>query len=102
MRSLLVIGVIVILAGMGVGLAYSLGAGAIIAYVLTDSTAFLAAAPQRIFSQLDVFAIMAMPLFILAGELMNRAGVTQSLIDLSLLLLGRFRGGLGQVNILAS
>jgi len=102
MKALLVAAVIIALASTGVALAYALGAGAVIAYVLTDSVAFLAAAPQRIFSQLDLFAIMAMPLFILAGELMNRAGVTRSLIDVSLLLLGRFRGGLGHVNILAS
>lgn len=102
MKALFVIALIVALASAGVALSYALGAGAVIAYFLTDSAPFLAAAPQRIFSQLDVFAIMAMPLFILAGELMNRAGVTRSLIDFSLLLLGRLRGGLGHVNILAS
>jgi tripartite ATP-independent transporter DctM subunit len=102
MHVLIIIALIVILAGSGVALAYALGASAIIAYFMTDSLPFLMAAPQRIFSTIDVFAIMAMPLFILAGELMNRAGVTRSLIDLSLLLLGRFRGGLGHVNIMTS
>jgi len=102
LKALLFIVLIVVLASAGVALAYALGAGAVIAYITTDSTAFLAAAPQRIYSQLDMFAIMAMPLFILAGELMNRSGVTRSLIDLSMLALGRFRGGLGHVNIMTS
>jgi tripartite ATP-independent transporter DctM subunit len=102
MKILLTILLIVFLAATGVGLAYALGASAVIAYLMSDSARFLAAAPQRILSQLDVFAIMAMPLFILAGELMNRSGVTRALIDFSLLLLGRLRGGLGHVNILTS
>lgn len=102
MKILLTIALIVFLAAAGVGLAYALGASAVIAYLVSDSGRFLAAAPQRIVSQLDVFAIMAMPLFLLAGELMNRAGVTRALIDFSLLLLGRLRGGLGHVNILTS
>ncbi len=43
-----------------------------------------------------------MPLFILTGELMNRAGITRALIDFSMSLLGRFKGGLGHVNIVTS
>ncbi|MEZ5897763.1 MAG: TRAP transporter large permease [Parvularculaceae bacterium] len=102
MKAIIVIGLVVVFAAAGVGLSYALGASAVIAYLISDSTEFLAVAPQRIFSQVDVFTIMAMPLFILAGELMNRSGVTRSLIDFSLLLLGRLRGGLGHVNILTS
>ena len=102
MKALVIAVIVVALAASGVALAYALGASAVIAYLLTDSARFLGAAPQRIFSQLDLFAIMAMPLFILAGELMNRSGVTRSLINFSLLALGRFRGGLGHVNILTS
>lgn len=102
MKSLFIISLIVLFAVAGVGLSYALGASAIVAFFATGSERFLAIAPQRIFSQVDVFAIMAMPLFILAGELMNRSGVTRALIDFSLLLLGRLRGGLGHVNILTS
>ncbi len=102
MKAIVVIGLVVVFAAAGVGLSYALGASAVVAYLITDSKQFLAIAPQRIFSQVDVFAIMAMPLFILAGELMNRSGVTRALIDFSLLLLGRLRGGLGHVNILTS
>ncbi len=102
MKGLIVIGLVVVFAAAGVGLSYALGASAVIAYIISGSQEFLAIAPQRIFSQVDVFAIMAMPLFILAGELMNRSGVTHALIDFSLLMLGRLRGGLGHVNILTS
>ncbi len=71
-------------------------------YVAAGKAAYLAVLPQRIFAQIDVFALMAMPLFIMTGEIMNRAGVTSALIDFSMALLGRFKGGLGHVNIMTS
>ncbi|KAA9129701.1 TRAP transporter large permease [Marinihelvus fidelis] len=102
LTAALIIALVIALAALGVSLAYALGTAAVVAFVVTDSLPFLAAAPQRIFSQLDVFAIMAMPLFILAGELMNRAGITRALIDVAMLMLARLPGGLGHVNIMTS
>ena len=87
---------------MGSALAYAIGASAVLAFLLTDNARHLAALPQKIFSQIDVFALMAMPLFILAGEIMNRGGTTKALLDLSMAFLGRLRGGLGHVNIMTS
>lgn len=86
----------------GLALAYVIGAAAVISFVATDNTRYLAILPQQIFSQIDVFALMAMPLFILVGELMNRGGVTRVLIDLSMSIVGRLRGGLGYVNVMTS
>ncbi len=86
----------------GTPLAYVVGAAAVLSFVATDNIQYLAVLPQRIFSQLDVFALMAMSLFILTGEIMNRTGVTGPLVNFSTSLVGRFRGGLGHVNILTS
>jgi tripartite ATP-independent transporter DctM subunit len=86
----------------GAPLAYVVGASAVLSFVFTDNVRYLAVLPQRIFSQLDVFALMAMALFILTGEIMNRTGVTRPLVNFSTSLVGRFRGGLGHVNILTS
>ncbi len=86
----------------GMALAYVIGASAVLAFIATDNARYLAILPQKIFSQIDVFALMAMPLFILAGELMNRGGVTRALIDVSMALVGRLRGGLGHVNVMTS
>ncbi|HEV7371106.1 TRAP transporter large permease [Arenibaculum sp.] len=86
----------------GLALAYVIGAAAVLAYLATDNARYLAVLPQQIFSKIDVFALMAMPLFILAGEMMNRGGVTRVLIELSMSLVGRLRGGLGHVNIMTS
>lgn len=86
----------------GTAFAYLMGALSVLSFVMVGKSQFLSILPQRIFAQLDVFAFMAMPLFILTAEIMTRAGVTRSLIDFSLSIVGRFRGGLGHVNILTS
>ena len=70
----------------GVAISYVAGAAAVLAFVLTDHAAYLGILPQRIFSQIDVFTFLAMPLFILAGETMTKGGVTRVLIDLAMLL----------------
>ncbi|MBT5917302.1 MAG: TRAP transporter large permease subunit, partial [Alphaproteobacteria bacterium] len=86
----------------GTAIAYVIGASSILTYVLNDQARYLAIIPQRIFAQIDVFALMAMPLFILTGDIMNRSGITRVMIDFSMALVGRMKGGLGHVNILTS
>lgn len=86
----------------GLALAYVIGATAVLAFFATDNVRYLAILPQQIFSQIDVFALMAMPLFILVGELMNRGGITRVLIDLSMSIIGRVRGGLGYVTVITA
>ena len=86
----------------GSAIAYFVGSATIIGFFALGETRYLAALPQRVMGQLDVFAFLAMPLFILTGELMNRGGVTEALIRFSMSMLGRFKGGLGHVNILTS
>ena len=73
--------VFVLLLISGTAFAYLMGAVSVLTFVAVDKTQFLSILPQRIFAQLDVFAFMAMPLFILTAEIMSRAGVTRSLID---------------------
>jgi C4-dicarboxylate transporter DctM subunit len=58
--------------------------------------------PQRIFVAVDSFSMLAIPLFILAGELMNGGGITTKIVNFSRSLVGHIKGGLAQVNILAS
>lgn len=86
----------------GTAFAYLMGSVAVLTFFAVDKAQFLSILPQRIFAQLDVFAFMAMPLFILTAEIMSRAGVTRSLINFAMAIVGRFRGGLGHVNILTS
>ncbi len=94
--------ILIVLLASGLGLAYVVGGAAVVSFILTDNERYLAILPQKVFSQISVFALLSMPLFILAGELMNRGGVTKALIDFSMALVGRIRGGLGHVNIMTS
>jgi len=58
--------------------------------------------PQRVFYGINSFPIMAVPFFMLAGELMVSSGVMRNIVRLSNLLVGHLRGGLAHVNIVAS
>lgn len=77
----------------GTAFAYLMGSVSVLAFLAMDKAPYLSIIPQRIFAQLDVFAFMAMPLFILTAELMTRAGLTRALIDFSMSMVGRFKGG---------
>lgn len=58
--------------------------------------------PQRMFTGIDSFPIMAVPFFVVAGNMMNAFGLTEKLIRFSMVLVGHIRGGLAHVNIVAS
>ncbi len=57
---------------------------------------------RNIFNGIDNGVLLAIPFFMLAGELMNRGGITERLVDFSQAIIGSVRGGLAQVNILSS
>jgi tripartite ATP-independent transporter DctM subunit len=62
----------------------------------------LMAVVQRMVQGVRSFSLLAIPFFILAGEIMSQGGISRRLIDFSNVLIGRVRGGLAQVNVLAS
>jgi len=86
---------------LGIPIAYSLGLSGF-CYFLVVHPELLPVLPQRLFAGMNSYAMIALPLFITMGLLMNASGITTRLIDFSLLLVGRLRGGLGAVNVLAS
>lgn len=92
---------LLLLIAFGAPIAYALGLSALL-YFLVDAPQLLLVLPQRLFSGFDSYALISLPLFILMGQTMNAARITARLIDCSLLFVGRFRGGLGLVNVLAS
>ena len=58
--------------------------------------------PEKVFGGINVFVLTAIPFFMLAGDIMNRSGISDRLIQFSNIIIGRVRGGLAQVNVLAS
>ncbi len=91
----------VILMFVGVPIAFSMGIASFFALIVGANIP-LNVVPQRIFVAIDSFSMMAIPLFILAGELMNGAGITARIVRFSSALVGHITGGLAHVNILAS
>jgi len=83
---------------IGVPVAYALGLSAF-SYFLLVQPDIIHVLPQRLFSGMESYALVALPLFILMGQVMNEGGITKRLIQFSLIFVGRFRGGLGLVNV---
>ncbi len=101
MTILMLFTLFIILLLIGVPIAFAMGLSATV-ILAVSSTVPLLVLPQRFYSSLDSFPLMAIPLFILAGSLMNVSGITQAIVRLANALIGHVRGGLGQVNILTS
>lgn len=96
----LILGIFFILLVMGVPVAFDVGIAAVI--YLVSQGKDLIIVTQRIFAGGDSFTLMAIPLFIFAGEIMNACGVTKRIVGFANELVGFIHGGLAHVNILAS
>ncbi len=83
---------------LGVPIAFALGGAAVIGLMLMDGVPLNVVA-TRTFGAIDSFTLLAIPFFILAGELMETGGISQRLMTLARVLVGHVRGGLGNVVI---
>jgi tripartite ATP-independent transporter DctM subunit len=90
---------ILILLGVPIGFVLTLSA---IAAISPQGDLLLLIVPQSLAAALNSFILLAIPFFILTGGIMNVSGITDHLIRLATALVGHFRGGLGQVNIVTS
>ena len=81
---------------VGVPIAYALGLSSLM-YLLIEQPSLAVVVPQRVFSGMNNYALISLPLFILMGQVMNSSGITARLIDLSTVVVGRLRGGLRSV-----
>ena len=95
-------GIFVVTLLMGIPIAFVLGLSAVGYFVATDNARQLIAVPQRMFAGQNSFILLAIPLFILAGNLMDVGGLTRRLVGLANALVGRFRGGLSLTAIWGS
>lgn len=98
--SLTLLGIFLLLLLLGVPLAVSLGVGVIATLLIFDIPLDLL--PQSMMSSMNSFLLVAVPLFVLAGNLMAGGGISDRIFNGAAVIFGRFRGGLGQVNIAAS
>ncbi len=94
------IGLLLFLLVIGVPVAFALGIASLATFLMLDIP--LVVAFQRMAAGMNVFALMAIPFFVFAGDLMHRAGIAERLIRVADAAFGRMRGGLGQVDVGAS
>ncbi len=99
---LVVLLVFIVLLLLRVPIALVLGISSLSFIILGGSMGLLDSVPQRLFSSVESYSLLAIPLFMLAGELMNSGGITTRLVDFSRKVAGHFRGGLAYVNVLAN
>ena len=100
MEIAILFGVFALLLMIGVPVAFSLAAAALATLVYIDLPPLVLA--QQVTAGAGSASLVAIPLFILAGEIMMRGGISERLIGLASAMVGRMRGGLGQVSILSS
>lgn len=86
---------------VGIPLAFTLGASSLLALIYQGGVP-LSVVTQRMFVAVDSFSLLAIPLFILAGEMMNSGGITQRLVDFADKLVGHIVGGLSHVVVVTN
>ena len=100
MELMVLISILLLLLIMGVPVAFALGVASMATFYVLDIP--LIVGFQRMAASMNMFALMAIPFFVFAGDLMHRAGIAERLIRAADSALGRTRGGLGQVDVGAS
>lgn len=99
---MLVLGIsFVILLLIGLPIAIVLGGASMIYVLATGNSNMLLAVAQKMYQGTDNFILLAIPFYLLAGELMNSTGITQRLIGFFIILMGHVRGALAYVNVIA-
>ncbi|KZD07785.1 TRAP transporter large permease [Oceanibaculum pacificum] len=91
----------VVLLVIGMPVAFAIGISGALFFVMHPELPFTIPI-QNTVSQTQNFALLAIPLFILAGNLMNKSGITDELLNLAAVLAGRLKGGLAQVSLVLS
>lgn len=99
-QALIIIGVFVVCLFLGFPIFFSVCIPSILALLMNDLQMVMV--PKTIIGGVQSFTLLAVPFFILAGNLMNSGGITKRIFDICLALMGWIRGGLAYVNVLAS
>jgi TRAP-type mannitol/chloroaromatic compound transport system permease large subunit len=85
---------------LNVPVAFCMGISTVLAILTIGGLPTFVAVAHKIATGIDSFALLAIPFFILSGQLMGHGGIAHRLINFANVLVGRFRGGLAFVNII--
>ncbi|MGG0892245.1 TRAP transporter large permease [Cytobacillus horneckiae] len=100
--TFVIIGLFTLLLLLGIPISIVLGMITVLYFVLIGDPVLLESTPQRLYSGLENFGLLAIPLFMLAGEIMNEGGITSRLVRFSRVLIGHVRGGLAYVTVISN
>lgn len=95
-----ILAVFVVLMALRVPICVAIGTAALVTLIMADVP--LDVLPRMMVAQVDTFVLLAVPFFILAGNLLNEGGITERIFDFAQAVFGWIRGGLAQVNVGAS
>ncbi len=87
---------------LGLPIALVLAMTALLYIYISGNTVLYLSFPQQFFAAIENYGLLAIPLFMLVGELMNEGGITRRLVALASVFIGHIRGGLAYINILAN
>ena len=101
--AIVMVVLLVIMLAMGVSISISVGLSSAVAMLcmLPAQVSFVTSA-QRLFAGANSFSLIAIPFFILAGNLMNNGGIAERLVNVAKAIAGRMPGALAQTNIIAN
>jgi len=100
MNGIEIVGLLLLLLALSIPLSVSMGIAGI-TYIIIEGIP-LSVVAQRMGNAVNSFPLLAVPVFIFAGCLMNTSGITTRIFDFAKLIIGPIRGGLAQVNVIAS
>jgi C4-dicarboxylate transporter DctM subunit len=102
MMNVAIFGVLVFFIMIGLPIAYAMGLTAVIFFVVLGESSVLCMLPARMYSSTTSFTLLAIPFFILTGNLMNAGGITQRLFRFAQNAVGHLKGGLGHVVVVSA
>jgi len=102
MTTLAIFGGLIFLILLGVPVAVAMGLTATATFLIMGQPEILTMVAQRMYASTTSFTLLAIPFFILAGNLMNTGGITERIFRFARAMVGHIWGGLGQVNVIAS
>ncbi|WFE76744.1 TRAP transporter large permease [Roseinatronobacter sp. S2] len=102
MTIVIIFVILLVLIAIGAPIFLAMSGAALVHYLDTGRESTMVVMVGRMFEGLTSFTFLAIPLFLLAGEIMSKGGLTDRLMDFARCLVGHFKAGLGQVNIASS
>ena len=102
MTTLIIFSALILLILLGVPVAVAMGLTAVATFLVMGQADILTMVAQRMYASTTSFTLLAIPFFILAGNIMNTGGITERIFRFARAMVGHIWGGLGQVNVIAS